>query len=657
MHNDSAGQCSKSPDGSKSQNQITPSLLTRVLNRLTILPRWVIILIDLSLILFSVLLAFLLRFNFNVEQTLAYKPFFGIGLVLFVSLVSTLMTKSYAGIVRYTGIQDGIRIIQTELLSLGLLLVGNLIYFYNFEHNALPYSVIFISFFISSLLLYQYRLMVKNIFSYYKADRVTRMPVLIFGAGVAGFLTKQAVEADLTNQYQLVGFLDDSTRKSHKEINGSRIYNYAQLPFLVKKFKVKKIIIAVKNLSVERKNEIVDDALKYGVKVGYVPSFEKWLRNDFDVEQIKDINIEDLLGREVIQLNNELIEEEIFNRVVCITGGAGSIGSELARQVLSYKPKVLVLVDQAESPLYDIERELRAKNAQTRIYIFIADICNRERMRNIFREFRPDTVFHAAAYKHVPMMESNPSEAISVNIFGTRTLADLAVEMKVKKFVMISTDKAVNPTNVMGCTKRIAEIYVQSLNQHMERLALPGTSFITTRFGNVLGSNGSVIPIFREQIRKGGPLTVTHPEITRYFMTIPEACELVLEAGVMGQGGEIFIFDMGKPVKVYDLAKRMILLSGKTVGKDIDIVFTGLREGEKLYEELLNNSENTIPTHHEKILKAKVSEYDYTDIVRYLDLLYDLIHDRNELKMVALMKEIVPEYKSNYSKFEVLDQA
>ncbi len=630
-------------------------MLTRVLNRLTILPRWVIILIDLSLILFSVSLAFLLRFNFSIELTLAYKPFFGIALVLFVSLVSTLITKSYAGIVRYTGIQDGIRIIRTELLSLALLLIGNLIYFYNFEQNALPYSVIFISFFISSLLLYQYRLLVKNVFSYYKADRVARMPVLIFGAGVAGFLTKQAVEADLSNQYQLVGFLDDSARKTRKEINGSRIYNYAQLPFLVKKFKVKKIIIAVKNLSVERKNEIVDDALKSGVRVGYVPSFEKWLRNDFDVEQIKDINIEDLLGREVIQLNNDLIEEEVFNRVVCITGGAGSIGSELARQVLSYKPKVLVLVDQAESPLYDIERELREKNAHTRIYIFIADVCNRERMRNIFREFRPDTVFHAAAYKHVPMMESNPSEAISVNIFGTRTLADLAVEMKVKKFVMISTDKAVNPTNVMGCTKRIAEIYVQSLNQHMERLALQGTSFITTRFGNVLGSNGSVIPIFREQIRKGGPLTVTHPEITRYFMTIPEACELVLEAGVMGQGGEIFIFDMGKPVKVYDLAKRMILLSGKTVGKDIDIVFTGLRDGEKLYEELLNNSENTIPTHHEKILKAKVSEYLYTDIVRYLDLLGDLIHDRNELKMVALMKEIVPEYKSNYSKFEVLD--
>jgi FlaA1/EpsC-like NDP-sugar epimerase len=630
-------------------------LLTTLINRLTILPRWIIILLDLILILFSVLLAFFLRFNFSVDAVLAYEPGVGIAMILGTSLVSTFFTKSYAGIVRYTGIQDGFRIIQTELLSISLLLAANLIYYYNFSQNALPYSVIFTSFFISSLLLYQYRLIVKNIFAYYKGDRSSRMPVAIFGAGVAGFLTKQAIDADLSNQYQLVAFLDDSTRKTRKEINGIRIYNYEHLPYLAKKFKIKKIIIAVKNLSVERKNEIVDDALRFNIRVGYVPSFEKWLRNDFDVEQIKDINIEDLLGREEIRLNNELIEEEIANRVVCITGGAGSIGSELARQVLGYKPKVLVLVDQAESPLYEIERELRARNSQTKIFIYIADICNRQRMRHIFQEFRPETVFHAAAYKHVPMMESNPSEAITVNIFGTRLLADLAVEAKVKKFVMISTDKAVNPTNVMGCTKRIAEIYVQSLNQHMERLGLHVTSFITTRFGNVLGSNGSVIPIFREQIRKGGPVTVTHPEITRYFMTIPEACELVIEAGVMGQGGEIFIFDMGKPVRVYDLAKRMIMLSGKTVGKDIDIVFTGLREGEKLYEELLSNSENTILTHHEKILKAKVSEYMYDEIVRYLDLLEDLIHDRNELKMVALMKEIVPEYKSNYSKFEVLD--
>lgn len=633
-------------------------LVTKVISRLTILPRWVIIIIDLLLIFFSIGLAFLLRFNFNTAEFSRFDLTTAVGLTLLVSLFSTLATKSYAGIVRYTGIQDGFRILKTEVLSVALLLLSNLVYYYNYGHNVIPYSVIFISFFISTLLLYQYRLLVKNIFAYYKSDKGesgSGLPVVIFGAGVAGFLTKQAIDADLTNQYDLVAFLDDSVKKSSKEINGTKIFNYSRLGELVKKYKVKKIIIAVKDLSVERKNEIVDDALRYNIKVGYVPSFEKWLRNEFDVEQIKDINIEDLLGREVIRLNNDLIQEEISDRVICITGGAGSIGSELARQVLTYKPKVLVLIDQAESPLYDIERELREKCAQTRIIVFIADVCNRPRIQHIFREFKPDTVFHAAAYKHVPMMESNPSEAISVNVFGTRMLADLAVENKVKKFVMISTDKAVNPTNVMGCTKRIAEIYVQSLNQHINRLGLKGTSFITTRFGNVLGSNGSVIPIFREQIRKGGPLTVTHPEITRYFMTIPEACELVIEAGVMGFGGEIFIFDMGKPVRVYDLAKRMIMLSGKTVGKDIDIVFTGLRDGEKLYEELLNNSENTIPTHHEKILKAKVSEYQYDEIVRYLDLLEDLIHDRNELKMVALMKEIVPEYKSNYSKFEVLD--
>lgn len=630
-------------------------MLNPLLNRLTVLPRWVIVVIDLSLVFISIVLAFFLRFNFSLKEVIRFDPVPGIIVTLVVSLVSTLVTKSYAGIVRYTGIQDGIRIMRTEVISAAALFLINLIYFYNEGQNLIPYSVLFISFFISSLLLYQYRLLVKNIFAYYKADTVKRLPVAIFGAGVAGFLTKQAIDADLSNQYKLVAFLDDNARKHRKDINGIRIYDYSKLGDLVKRHQIKKVIIAVKDLSVDRKNEIVDDALRYNVKVGYVPSFEKWLKNEWDVGEIRDINIEDLLGREVIRLNNHLIEEQIQNKVICITGGAGSIGSEMARQVLNFKPKVLILVDQAESPLYDIERELRPKATHTKLIVIIADICNRRRMQNIFKEFRPEILFHAAAYKHVPMMESNPSEAVTVNIFGTKNLADLAVEHKVKKFVMISTDKAVNPTNVMGCTKRIAEIYVQSLNQHMARLGLKGTSFITTRFGNVLGSNGSVIPIFREQIMKGGPITVTHPEITRYFMTIPEACELVIEAGVMGHGGEIFIFDMGKPVRIYDLAKRMIMLSGKVLNKDIDIVFTGLREGEKLYEELLNNSENTIPTHHEKILKAKVSEYMYDEIVKYLDLLDDLIHDRNELKMVALMKEIVPEYKSNYSKFEVLD--
>jgi FlaA1/EpsC-like NDP-sugar epimerase len=630
-------------------------LIQQLFNRLTVLPRGVVILIDQLLIIFSVGLAFLLRFNFNIAEIREFDPALGVVLCIASALVSTLITKSYAGIVRYTGIQDGLRIVGTELLSLAMVVVFNLVYYYNFGRNVIPYSVVFISFFISSLLLYQYRLFVKNVFAFIKADTAQRIPVVIFGAGVAGFLTKQAIEADVSSMYKLVAFLDDDSKKSNKEINGTRIYNYDRLGELVKRHKVRKLVIATKSLSIERKNEIVDEALQHHVKVSYVPSFEKWLRNDWDLAQIRDVNIEDLLGRAVISLDNPEIEKQIQNKVICITGAAGSIGSELARQALTYKPHTLVLIDQAESPLYQVERELVARNQQTNILVFVADICNRTRIDAIFRDFKPVILFHAAAYKHVPLMESNPSEAVMVNIFGTRLLADLALQHKVKKFVMISTDKAVNPTNVMGCTKRIAEIYVQSLDSHYRRLGLEKTSFVTTRFGNVLGSNGSVIPIFKEQIMKGGPVTVTHPEITRFFMTIPEACELVIEAGCMGQGGEIFIFDMGKPVKIFDLAKKTIMLSGKELGKDVEIVFTGLRDGEKLFEELLNDEENTLPTHHEKILKAHVSEYLYEEVCQNLNLLEDLMGDRNELKMVALMKEIVPEFKSNYSRFEVLD--
>lgn len=627
----------------------------KIFSKLTVLPRGFVIVIDQALVFVSVSLAFLLRFNFNFEDIRHYNPLPGIIIYMASALVATLITKSYAGIVRYTGIQDGIRIVQTEMLGLFIVVLSNLVYYYNADKNIVPYSVIFISFFISSLLLYQYRLLVKNIFMLLKSDGAVKTPVLIFGAGAAGFLTKQAIQSDLTNQYKLIGFIDDDVKKDGKDIGGTRIYSSDKLPWLARKFKIKKIIIAVKSITLTRKNELVDEALNHHIKVSYVPSFEKWLRSEWDVSQIKDINIEDLLERDVIRLNNELLEQEISGKTIMITGGAGSIGSEMARQVISYKPGTLILIDQAESPLYDIERELRQRGLPVKLHVFVADICNRDRMSRIFNEFKPGLVFHAAAYKHVPLMESNPSEAVGVNIFGTRLLADLSVKYKVRKFVMISTDKAVNPTNVMGCTKRIAEIYVQSLDRHYERLGMPKPSFVTTRFGNVLGSNGSVIPIFKEQLKNGGPITVTHPEITRFFMTIPEACELVIEAGVMGQGGEIFIFDMGKPVKIYDLAKKMVMLSGKELNKDIEIVFTGLRDGEKLYEELLNDQENTIPTHHEKIMKAKVSEYAYDEVCRSLDLLEDLIHDHNEHKMVALMKEIVPEYKSNYSRFEVLD--
>ncbi|MEP2668452.1 MAG: nucleoside-diphosphate sugar epimerase/dehydratase, partial [Cyclobacteriaceae bacterium] len=387
-----------------------------------------------------------------------------------------------------------------------------------------------------------------------------------------------------------------------------------------------------------------------------VPPVGKWVRGELSYSQIKEINIEELLGRESIRLDNENVEKDLHDKCVMITGAAGSIGSEIARQVIQYKPKRVVLVDQAESPLYDIEREIRSMSSKVDIVSHLADITVEDRVNHIFREFTPDLLYHAAAYKHVPMMEGNPSEAVTCNILGTKLLADLAVKHKVKKFVMISTDKAVNPTNVMGCSKRIAEIYVQSLNNYQESTNMGNTAFVTTRFGNVLGSNGSVIPLFKSQIKEGGPVTVTHPDISRYFMTIPEACQLVLEAGTMGRGGEIFIFDMGKSIKILDLANKMIRLSGLEPERDIKIVFTGIREGEKLFEELLATAENTLPTHHPKILIGKVKEYSYQEINNYIELFNDLVYDKNELKMVALMKELVPEYRSNYSRYEVLDK-
>jgi FlaA1/EpsC-like NDP-sugar epimerase len=347
---------------------------------------------------------------------------------------------------------------------------------------------------------------------------------------------------------------------------------------------------------------------------------------------------------------------ELAGKVIFVTGAAGSIGREIVFQILNYQPLKVILIDQGESALYELERELHSQRVGVAIFPYLADITNQQRINGIFQEHKPHIVFHAAAYKHVPVMESNPSEAIHCNVLGTKNLADLSVTYKVEKFVMISTDKAVNPTNVMGCSKRISEIYVQSLNNHLDKSGARHTLFVTTRFGNVLGSNGSVIPLFKKQIQAGGPVTVTHPEITRYFMTIPEACQLVLEAGAMGKGGEIFIFDMGNSIRIADLAKKMIQLSGFEPDKDIEIIYTGLREGEKLYEELLGDKENSIPTHHPKIMKAKVSEYAYHEANNYIELFWDLVNDRNELKMVALMKELVPEFKSNYSRYEVLDQ-
>lgn len=626
-----------------------------LIRRLTILPRWIIIVIDSFVLIFSAFLGYLLRFNFDWVEISHFSPVLGIGLITLGGIISSLITRSYAGIVRYTGVDDAIKILYTSLITLAGTCVINLIYFYNNERNLFPYSVLFIFFFVSILLLLFYRLLVKNIYSYYKGEANDKANILIFGAGQSGVITKQIIDADSHSYYRVVGFLEDDPRKIGKVINGSKIYDSQDLEAIVQQFSVKELIISIRELSISKKNEIVEKCLQHHVRTRVVPAFEKWVKGEFKLQQITQVNIEDLLGRETIKLEEDQLLSELFSKVICITGAAGSIGSELARQLINYNPRQLVLIDQAESPLHEIERELKGSHHNTDIRIFIADITNEPRLTTIFQEVKPELVFHAAAYKHVPMMENNPSEAVATNILGTKILADLSMSFGVRKFVMVSTDKAVNPTNVMGCSKRIAEIYVQSLNNH-SRILGNGTQYVTTRFGNVLGSNGSVIPTFRKQIQAGGPVTVTHPEITRYFMTIPEACRLVLEAGTMGQGGEIFIFDMGQPIKIVDLARKMIRLSGLEPQKDIDIIFTGLREGEKLFEELLNNQEDTIPTHHQKILKAKVKEYDYPYILSMIELFRDLIHDSNELKMVTLMKEIVPEYKSNYSRYEILDK-
>jgi FlaA1/EpsC-like NDP-sugar epimerase len=627
-----------------------------IIRKLKILPRWIIVIIDVSLISFSALLGYLLRFNFSLHDLNAYHFELGVLLYAACGLISILITDSYKGIIRYTGVQDGVRIFMMNLLNLALVCGLNLAFYFSGKGNVIPYSIVLISLLSSFLLLFNYRLLVKYIFSYYRNFMIKRANVVIFGAGQTGIITRHVLES--TPKMKVIGFLEDDGNKAGKIIDGITIFDadISELGKLFIEHSVDELIFTAKDISLDRKNSIVDVCVRHQVKVRTVPPVEKWVRGELSFNQIKEINIEDLLGRESIKINNGNIESDLRGKKIVISGAAGSIGSELFRQVVLHQPEVVVLIDQSESALYDLEREARSVDTSAHCYCYLADINNKERIRTIFEEHQPDIVYHAAAYKHVPMMESNPSEAITCNILGTKILADLSVEFHVSKFVMISTDKAVNPTNVMGCSKRVAEIYVQSYNDYLERSGKAHTAFVTTRFGNVLGSNGSVIPLFKKQIEHGGPITVTHPEITRYFMTIPEACQLVLEAGTMGRGGEIFIFDMGKSVKILDLAEKMIWLSGFEPRKDIDIVFTGLREGEKLFEELLNNRENAVRTHHEKIMIAKVPQYSYEEINRYVELFNDLVYDRNELKSVALMKELVPEFKSNYSRYEVLDK-
>ncbi|MDN3204655.1 polysaccharide biosynthesis protein [Algoriphagus sediminis] len=631
------------------------------LTRLKILPRWIIASLDALIFFYCAIFGYLVRFNFDLAVIEQNDAFVGSLTFTVGALLVMQNTRSYEGIVRHTGFRDGANIFKTVVITFGLFLFLNF-FSGNFLNDRflLPTSVLIIASLSSLFVLIFYRLLVKELFQYVKngiAENEVKNGV-IFGAGEAGIIAQEAIKSDRESGFNTVAFLDDDIKKEGKNIDGKRIYRgIEKLEHLVKTRGVTELIIAIRDLSVERKNEITDECLKLNVRVSIIPPVNQWINGDLTARAIREVKIEDLLSREQIVLDNPRIQEDIQGRVVLVSGAAGSIGSELCRQICHYKPKLLVLLDIAESALYDVEQEFKESKISCPIQIVLGDVRNKRKIKEVFRRYKPQIVFHAAAYKHVPMMENYPEEAIHANIIGTKNLADLSVLSQVDKFVFVSTDKAVNPTNVMGASKRAAEMYVQALNEYLETNHKKyHTKFITTRFGNVLGSNGSVIPLFKKQIMNGGPISVTHPEITRYFMTIPEACQLVLEAGVMGEGGEIYIFDMGEPIKILDLAKKMIQLSGKKVDEDIRIVFTGLREGEKLYEELLNDFETVKITHHPKIKIAQVLPSAYHKIDGQIDLFMDLVNQNSENELVGHLKTIVPEFISNSSRFEVLDR-
>lgn len=582
-----------------------------------------------------------------------------------------LSIKTYAGIIRYTSAQDSFRILFSIIISNGLFFLVNLFLVSFNKDTYISNVILIINGLTGFLLLITYRVMVKYFFMYVKNFRMDKRRVIIYGAGEAGIAAKRTLDHDNKVNMMLAAFIDDDERKAGKAIDGIKIFHTRDFVSLLKQEKIDNLIIATQNLLPDQKNKIVDICLENNVKVLTLPPVRYWINGQPTAKQLQNIKIEDLLEREPIEIHNDIIGGQLKGKRVLVTGAAGSIGSEIVRQIAQFSPQMIILNDQSETPLHELQLELQENNLNNNFHSFIGDVRDNCRMELLFQTFKPHYVYHAAAYKHVPLMEHNPGEAVRTNVMGTKVIADLSVKYGVFKFVMISTDKAVNPTNVMGASKRIAEIYVQSLfnsfkykepttytNGLSHLNADPTkarTSFITTRFGNVLGSNGSVIPRFQAQIQKGGPITVTHPDITRYFMTIPEACRLVLEAGSMGEGGEIFIFDMGKSVKIIELAKKMIRLSGLVPNQDIAIEFSGLRPGEKLYEELLNDMENTMPTHHEKIMVAQVREYNFQTISKHIKELIQLSCEYKDRQVVIKMKEIVPEFKSNNSIYEELD--
>jgi len=611
--------------------------------------------LDLVLVAIAFAGAHLLRFDFEIYPDDNYRYFQpGIFLLFSLRLSFFFLFRTYAGVVFHTSIEDARRLFYALLGPTFILLVFNAVGYGDKEAFLLPYSIILIEFFLSIFLLVSYRGFVKVLYMSNFVNEEQTTNVIIFGVGQAAVTVKNVLESSGKGRYSVKCFIDSTGNFVKQRLGGLDIYSLHKMERLIITAQIDTLVFADGSLDKNTRDEVVDICLKYKVKILSAPPFREWSNGDLDFKQIREIRIEDLLERKEINLNTKKISSELDGKTVLITGAAGSIGSEIARQVLRFDVEKLILVDQGETPLYELNNELRNIDSNTRYEIVIGDVRNLSRMERAFKLFSPDVVYHAAAYKHVPLMEQNPSEAILTNVLGTKNIADLCGQFKVEKMVYISTDKAVNPSSIMGASKRIGEVYIQSLNTALSEKG-KHCKFVTTRFGNVLGSNGSVIPLFRRQIAEGGPITVTHPEMTRYFMTIPEACQLVLEAGAMGKGGEIFVFDMGASVKIYDLAKKMISLSGLQEGRDIEIVFSGLRPGEKLYEELLANEEHNLPTHHDKIMIAKVRTIEFNGVLEMVNELLSLFNEQDNKKLVTQLKRMIPEYKSLNSKYEDLD--
>ncbi|HYK77853.1 MAG TPA: nucleoside-diphosphate sugar epimerase/dehydratase [Daejeonella sp.] len=623
------------------------------------LSKWVIFLIDQVIVSWSLAVSFFVNMEFEFSEMLRGPFFIYSGLYSLIAMIVFIRMRIHTGIIRYSNTADIIRIFSAVLLTT-LLYIGLVKLFVIPNHlvwNRFPY-VVSVNFFISSSVLIMLRIGVKSFFSFLKSSqRGDKEIVLIYGSDSSAILLKQALEINAESRFEIIGFIDDDPDKVDKYIEQKKVFHSSALVNLKKKHRIKNLLV-MGSLPVDGRRVAIEKCLELGIKIQKVPPADQWLYGRLQLNQIRSLKIEDLLQREPIILKKNNILTEIAGKRILVTGAGGSIGSEIVRQLLDYNPEEVILCDQAESPLHELKLEVEDNYAGAKIVSYMANIQNKHRLYRLFKKYKPQIVFHAAAYKHVPMMESHPFEAVMTNVLGTKNLADISVEFGVDKFIMISTDKAVNPTNVMGASKRIAEIYIQSLNGY-KNPKIPdqqcSTKFITTRFGNVLGSSGSVLSRFQGQIERGGPITVTHPEITRYFMTIPEAVQLVMEAAAMGYGGEVFVFDMGNPIKIVELARNMIKLSGLSPDKDVEIVFCGLRPGEKLYEELLCKDEHSIPTHHHKIKISRVITYPFEYVEPIINELLELSNTAEDEDMVKKMKEIVPEYISNNSVYEKLD--